>query len=86
MTDIDDLIQRLRYGVACPVNGVTGDLATDMTDAANALETLRAELEKARKARTDEEILAAAEPFYVPYEGFVFVSDELIAFVRQQQG
>jgi len=42
--DIDDLINRLRYGVACPVSGVTGDLAKDMTEAANALETLRQQL------------------------------------------
>lgn len=49
MNNHEDLIQRLRYGVACHVSGVTGDLATDMTEAADALTALQSELAALRQ-------------------------------------
>lgn len=45
---IDDLVMRLRYGVACSISGVKGDLAQDMTEAAYAIESLQRQNETLR--------------------------------------
>lgn len=57
-------------------------------EAVAAIEQLQRELEETRRdaERTDDEILAAAEMYYVPYEGYVLNSEQLIALVRQQKG
>lgn len=45
MTEQTDIVERLRFGVNCPVSGIGGDLGGDMLEAAATIERLRAENE-----------------------------------------